>query len=210
MRKGFLAAVFLTICLGLSGQQTMNNESVIKLIKAGLADDLVVATINAQPGAYDVSPEGLSALKTGGADDKIIAALLAKAASAATSNALPAAPVDGMATVHIYRYKQYVGSALRPSIFCDDESQGRLSNGTFIEVQVKPGDHTFYADDKQAGAEIKIEAGHDYYLRADVATGFWKGHFRLTMMMPEQGKFDLAKLKPVEKEPIASEAPSSR
>jgi hypothetical protein len=100
------------------------------------------------------------------------------------------------ATVHFYRYKQYVGSLLKPSIYCDGAEVGRIQNGTVFDVRLSPGPHTFYAEDKQAGAVVTLEPGKEYFFRTDLQTGFWKGHFRLTMMMPEQGAFDVAKLKP--------------
>jgi hypothetical protein len=71
-------------------QQALNNDAIIKLVKAGMSDDLIVTTINAQPGAYDVSPDGLIALKTGGASDKVVSAIVLKASAAPPP--APAAP----------------------------------------------------------------------------------------------------------------------
>jgi hypothetical protein len=88
MRKGVLAVLFLAACSFLAAQQVMNNDSVIKLVKAGLSDDLIVTTINSSPGAYDTSADGIIALKTAGASDKVVAAIIAKAAAPAA----PAAP----------------------------------------------------------------------------------------------------------------------
>ena len=45
MRKLFLAVVFLTICPLIVAQQALNNESVMKLVKAGLSEELIVSTI---------------------------------------------------------------------------------------------------------------------------------------------------------------------
>ncbi|MGO8933455.1 MAG: hypothetical protein ACLPLZ_08155 [Terracidiphilus sp.] len=88
MRKSVLAILFLATCSLLAAQQVMNNDSVIKLVKAGLSDDLIVTTINSSAGAYDTSADGIIALKTAGASDKVIAAIVAKAAAPAA----PAAP----------------------------------------------------------------------------------------------------------------------
>jgi hypothetical protein len=88
MRKSFLAFAFLAFCSLLMAQQSLNNDSVVKLVKAGLSDDLIVSTINASPGTYDRSANGLIALKTAGVSDKVITAVVAKAdksASAATT-----------------------------------------------------------------------------------------------------------------------------
>src|ERR1019366_4510294 len=93
MRKSFLAFVFLAISLLLFAQQTMNNDAVIKLAKAGLSDDLIVSTINAQPGTYDTSANGLIALKKAGASDKVVAAIVQKAAAPAAPAPLAPATV---------------------------------------------------------------------------------------------------------------------
>ncbi|MDR3751446.1 MAG: hypothetical protein P4K94_08180 [Terracidiphilus sp.] len=85
MRKSFLALVFLAICPLLAAQQALNNDSVIKLVKAGLSDDLIVSTINAQAGSYDTSTDGLITLKTAGVSDKVVAAIVAKAAAPPTA-----------------------------------------------------------------------------------------------------------------------------
>ena len=91
MRKPFLALVLLVFCQVLTAQQALNNDSVIKLVKAGLSEDLIVQTINASPGSYDTSTNGLIALKSGGASDKMISTILLKASGAASA-ALPMAP----------------------------------------------------------------------------------------------------------------------
>jgi hypothetical protein len=75
------ALVFLVFCPLLVAQQALNNDSVIKLVKAGLSDDLVVSTINASPGAYDTSADGLIALKTAGVSDRVVATIVVKASA---------------------------------------------------------------------------------------------------------------------------------
>jgi hypothetical protein len=79
MRKYLLAILFVAVCSLTLAQQVMNNDGVIKLVKAGLSDDLVVSTINASPGAYDTSADGLVTLKNAGVSDKVIGAVVAKA-----------------------------------------------------------------------------------------------------------------------------------
>ena len=91
MRKNILAVVFLAICPLAFAQQALNNDAIIKLVKAGMSDDLIITTINAQPGAFDVSTDGLIALKTGGASDKVVSAIVLKA-SAAPAPVAPAPP----------------------------------------------------------------------------------------------------------------------
>jgi len=75
-------------------QQVLNNDAIIKLVKAGLSDDLIVNTIGTSPGAYDVSPDGMIALKSAGISDRVVAAMEAKASAAAPTAppAVAAAP----------------------------------------------------------------------------------------------------------------------
>jgi hypothetical protein len=80
----------MAACPLLAAQQALNNDAVIKLVKAGLSDDLIIATVNAQSGAYDVSTDGLVSLKASGVSDKVVAAILTKvSAPAAPPAAVP-------------------------------------------------------------------------------------------------------------------------
>jgi hypothetical protein len=89
VRRQILATAFLVFCPLLVSQQirpqqpqasqAMDNASVIKMIKAGLPEDLIVSTINTHPGTYNTTADGLIALKRGGAGDKVLAAVVLKA-----------------------------------------------------------------------------------------------------------------------------------
>ena len=93
MRKIFFALVFLGFYSLLMAQQALNNDAVIKLVKAGLSEDLIVSTINGSPGTYDTSADALIALKKAGASDKVVAALVAKNA-APPASVQPGAPAE--------------------------------------------------------------------------------------------------------------------
>jgi hypothetical protein len=119
MRKGFLAIAILAFCPALIAQ-ALNNEAVVKLAKAGMTDDIIVSTINASPGAYDTSAEGLIALKTAGVPDKVISAMVLKASGVTAAVAAPAAGSAlpaGIDDVGVY-YKDKSGAwvALMPEI----------------------------------------------------------------------------------------------
>ncbi|MGD0737234.1 MAG: hypothetical protein ABR976_19040 [Terracidiphilus sp.] len=99
MRKTLIALLFLAFCPFLVAQQTLNNDAIIKLVKAGLSDDLIASTIASQAGAYDTSTDGLIALKAAGVSDKLVAAIVSKAAAPAplVSPATPPAPAQAPA-----------------------------------------------------------------------------------------------------------------
>jgi hypothetical protein len=90
MRKALFAFCILAFGAFLAAQQTMDNDSVVKLVKAGLSDDLIVSTINASPGKYDTSADAIIALKQAGASDKVIAAMVTREAAPATPPAAAA------------------------------------------------------------------------------------------------------------------------
>ena len=133
---------------------------------------------------------------------------IASARSAFAQSPEPAAPTaapaataapqpDDRAVVYIYRYKQFVGSALEPSVYCDETELARMDNGRFFTVIVPAGRHVFRANDKQSGVVIDAQPGHRYFLRIELATGALKGHGRVVFVQPEQGEFEMLRLKPL-------------
>jgi hypothetical protein len=91
---------FLVACLtALSfAQSTVTNDTIVKMVKAGLGEDIVLNTVNSQPGKYKTGADDLIALKSAGVSDKIIAAMLAAGKGApAPAGAAPAAPTPAAA-----------------------------------------------------------------------------------------------------------------
>jgi hypothetical protein len=56
------------------------------------------------------------------------------------------------ATVYVYRYKQFVGSALAPLIYCDGAELVRMENGRYFTANLEPARHTLTSNDKQSGS----------------------------------------------------------
>jgi hypothetical protein len=92
-----LATIFLLSGPVLEAQTALNNEAVIKLIKAGLSDDLIVSVVNAVPGTYDTSTDGLIALKSAGAGDRVVSAIVLKASSQAPATQVSVPPPGSLA-----------------------------------------------------------------------------------------------------------------
>ena len=92
MRKWTLAAFFTMLCLAAAAQQSLNNDAIIKMVKAGLSDDLIVTTVNSSAGTYDTSVDGLIALKSAGVSDKVVAAIVAKSTAPTTPPPVVAPP----------------------------------------------------------------------------------------------------------------------
>jgi hypothetical protein len=95
MRTILLVTCILAGCLTLAAQQTLNNDAIVKMAKAGLSDDLIVTTINSEAGTYDTSTDGLIALKSAGISDKVVGAMVAKASAPAAPPAPPPAAPAG-------------------------------------------------------------------------------------------------------------------
>jgi hypothetical protein len=107
---------------------------------------------------------------------------------------------DALAHLRVYRARRYMGSALAPSIYVDDKQIVRIGNGRRASIKLTPGTHTVRSDDKSSAVSVEAKAGQDYFVRVDEETGFWKGHGKLTMLLPEQGRAEFQLQKPVEDE----------
>ena len=113
-----LAAIVLILAGALWAQTALTNESVVKLVKAGLSEDLVISTINAQPCRFSITPDDLIQLKQAGVTEKVIAVMLGKASS--PSSAAPAAPAAAGAApvseVGVYYMKGGTWADLSPEV----------------------------------------------------------------------------------------------
>jgi len=121
-------------------------------------------------------------------------------APAAAPDTKPAQPASDFAYLRVYRQKRYVGSALAPSIFVDDKQIARVGNGRRFTMRMLPGSHTVRSDDKSSAITLEVKPGQEYYVRVEEATGFWKGHGKLILVMPEQGGPEYKLQKPIEED----------
>jgi hypothetical protein len=54
----------------------LDNQAIIKMVSAGLSEDVVLAAVNSQPGSYSVNPDDLISLKQNKVPDNIIATMI--------------------------------------------------------------------------------------------------------------------------------------
>lgn len=73
------------------GQSVLNNDSIIKMAKAGLGDDVIVSMVKGQPGNYTVDTDAVIQLKTAGVSDKVISAMVERNSGGPTPSAAPTA-----------------------------------------------------------------------------------------------------------------------
>jgi hypothetical protein len=82
MQKLFrvILIVVAMACMAMA-QEPLNNEGVIKLVKAGMTEELIINVIRQQPGVYTMGAAELVVLKEASVSEKIIAEMLKKANS---------------------------------------------------------------------------------------------------------------------------------
>jgi len=68
-----------------SAQDVLTNDSVIGMVKAGLAESVIIQKIRASPRKFDTSTDGLIKLKAAGVPDKIVEAMISGGAPAAAT-----------------------------------------------------------------------------------------------------------------------------
>jgi hypothetical protein len=112
---------------------SMDNESVMKMAKAGLGDELIIETINTQPGKYVTDADSLVALKGAGVSDRVIAAMINKGRRQITN--VPEKPIElsDVNEIGVY-YKDRTGKwiPIDPEIV-------HIKSGGFIKSTVTHG-----------------------------------------------------------------------
>ena len=81
IRSKFAGSLLLAAALaGTSwAQQSLDNDAIVKMAKAGLSDNVIVQVVSTQPGSYTVTPDALVALKKEGVSERVLGAMVAKA-----------------------------------------------------------------------------------------------------------------------------------
>jgi hypothetical protein len=142
-------------------QKALNNDGVIKMVKAGLSDDLIVSTINAQPGSYDTSAEGLNALKAAGASGKVLVAIVMKTAGPAQVAPATPAPIPPLTAPAVTPTTTPAPCSPAPTMqlsLCEFQVDGTSKSG-----------NTGAFVGGLAGAAIAASGTHSYYRDINVS-----------------------------------------
>lgn len=99
MKWKLLLLVAAAFVCSLPAQESLTNDGVIRLVKAGMSEELIVSIVRQQPGAYSLGADQLVLLKEAGVSEKLIQAMLEKgrtepAVPGAEAKASPA-PMSG-------------------------------------------------------------------------------------------------------------------
>jgi hypothetical protein len=86
-----------------AAQEALTNDDVVKLVKGGLPESVIIQKIRSSPRKFDTSADGLIKLKNAGVPDKIIEAMVAPASAPPTAAAPPPASAasSGPAIAHL-------------------------------------------------------------------------------------------------------------
>jgi len=92
-----VASLVLTAFLAITGgsssaQEVLTNDAVIKMVKAGLAESIIIQKVRTSQKKFDTSTDGLIRLKSAGVSDKVIEAMVGGAPPAQTAAAPPPPP----------------------------------------------------------------------------------------------------------------------
>jgi len=90
--------VVLPLVLAFGQDGSLTKEQVIKMSKAGLADDVIITRIKAEPVPMKLSTDDLITLKSSGVSDNVIRAMMAPASSASAPGAAAAPAADAVGT----------------------------------------------------------------------------------------------------------------
>lgn len=118
--------LIVSLCIGLAlvlsvqAQESLDNQSIIKIVQSGLGDDLVIQMIKTQPGRYVISADEIVALKKAGVSEKVIGAMIAKNSSVGTPSPtegpIPGTGDTGVTEVGLYYKKDNVWTELLPEV----------------------------------------------------------------------------------------------
>src|SRR5262245_26747944 len=90
------ASLLAASSAALFAQETLTNQSVVEMVKAGLSERVIIAKIRTSPTNFDTSTDALIALKKNGVSEKVIETIMSPTAAAAPV-APPAAPSGSVA-----------------------------------------------------------------------------------------------------------------
>lgn len=182
-----LFVAFFLSTLFCAAQQSLDNDSIIKMVKAGLTDDLIVQSINASPGTYLTSTSDLIALKQARVSDKVVGAMLVKGnapavPAGASAPGAASQAVAGVDEVGVY-YKDRSGKwvAMSPEIV-NYKSGGALKS--FASNGIVKGDKNGHIEGDSAGLALTKPSDFLFY----VSEGTAPAEYLLLKLRPSNGK----------------------
>lgn len=70
---------FPVLCsIHLTAQEPLNNETILKIVNAGIGEETIVGIVNQRPEKYWLADTDIFVLKSAGVSEKIIAAMIVR------------------------------------------------------------------------------------------------------------------------------------
>ena len=102
------------------------------------------------------------------------------AAPAASSGLIPA-PQAGKGQVVFFREKKFVGAAMSYKVREGEAELGKLSNGSYLVLEVEPGTHQYHMQGETKDVlTLDVEAGETYYVQGGISMGVLAGRPNLS------------------------------
>ncbi len=106
------------------------------------------------------------------------------------------------ATVYFFRYTEWHGNMLEPSVYCDGVQLARLDNGRYFAIELEPGKHACHSNHKESRVELDLKAGEIYYVRMEMEMGMWKTKGRLVPIGQTRAAMELRSVSPLSSEKV--------
>jgi hypothetical protein len=75
-RRCLSAVVWLIWATAMFAQQILDNDAILKLVKAGVSESIILTIVRNQPGKYSLAADDVIGLKNAGVPDPIVAAMI--------------------------------------------------------------------------------------------------------------------------------------
>jgi hypothetical protein len=118
----------------------IDNDTILRMSKAGLDDTVIIQTIQTQPGHYDTNPDDLISLKKAGVSEQVIAAMQARSAGLAfhaNAKINPAPLSAGVDEIGVYYQDKKTGEWLPLKTERVEFKSGGWAKSTFTHDIVK-------------------------------------------------------------------------
>ncbi len=81
-----MTVLLLALAIIASAQESLTNDSVLKMVKSGLGEDLIVSMVQNHPGSYSLTTDNVLKLKQAGVSEKILTAMANKGTGGTTNS----------------------------------------------------------------------------------------------------------------------------
>lgn len=85
--------VGLVCAAGILAQQTLDNDAILKMLKAGVSSNIILSIVKSQPGNYSVGVNDIIRLTKAGVPDAVVSAMIDSPQAAASHTSWKDAPV---------------------------------------------------------------------------------------------------------------------